>query len=279
MWAAVQSRSRNTAKLTGATTNNVARQFVYDRFLARLFTHVPAGTWVLKGGTALLARVRSARHSRDIDLFRSAGTLDTALDELRSAARLDLHDHLRFVLPGAPKLSAERPGQPGSELARVKIESYAGVRKVSDFSVDVVIGAIITRDPEVLYPEPTISLPGMHSPPYQLYPVADHIADKLCATIERHGPLLLPSSRVRDLVDLVVIARTQRVTADALREAITADPCIANWTRSRGGHARMNGQAPIPSSPETSRNAATTAPSAKPRPWWRPSSIPSSPAS
>ncbi|MCU1630646.1 MAG: hypothetical protein JWP64_5595 [Pseudonocardia sp.] len=223
MWAAVQSRSRNTAKLTGATTNNVARQFVYDRFLARLFTHVPDGTWVLKGGTALLARVRSARHSRDIDLFRSAGTLDTALDELRSAARLDLHDHLRFVLPGAPKLSAERPGQPGSELATVKIESYAGVRKVSDFSVDVVIGAIIARDPEVLYPEPTISLPGMHSPPYQLYPVVDHIADKLCATVERHGPLLLPSSRVRDLVDLVVIARTQRVAADALREAITAE--------------------------------------------------------
>ena len=147
----MQSRSRNTAKLTGATTNNVTRQFVYDRFLARLFTHVPDGTWVLKGGTALLARVRSARHSRDIDLFRSAG------------------------------------------------------------------------DPEVLYPEPTISLPGLHSPPYQLYPVADHIADKVCATIERHGPLLLPSSRVRDLVDLVVIARTQRVAADALREAITAE--------------------------------------------------------
>ncbi|MEK6443961.1 nucleotidyl transferase AbiEii/AbiGii toxin family protein [Pseudonocardia sp. T1-2H] len=119
MWAAVQSRSRNTAKLTGATTNNVARQFVYDRFLARLFTHVPDGTWVLKGGTALLARVRSARHSRDIDLFRSAGTLDTALDELRSAARLDLHDHLRFVLQVTARLGVfgRRPWRPLLGLA------------------------------------------------------------------------------------------------------------------------------------------------------------------
>lgn len=226
MWAAAQSRSRNTAKLTGATTNNVARQFVYDRFLARLFTHVPDGTWVLKGGTALLARVRSARHSRDIDLFRSAGTLDTALDGLRSAARLDLHDHLRFVLPGAPKLSAERPGQPGSELATVKIESYAGVRKVSDFSVDCSLPAVSAT-----------SLTSWSSPGLSASP-RTHFG--------RPSPL---------------------------------NPCIANWTRSRGGHARMNGQAPIPSSPETSRNAATTAPSAKPRPWWRPSSIPSSPAS
>jgi hypothetical protein len=95
----------------------------------------------------------------------------------------------------------------------------------------------------------------------------DHIADKVCATIERHGPLLLPSSRVRDLVDLAVIARTSE-SADALREAITAeslhrelDP-ITRWAC-----PDEDGQAPIPSSPETSRNAATTPSSAEPRPW------------
>ncbi|MFR9806487.1 nucleotidyl transferase AbiEii/AbiGii toxin family protein [Pseudonocardia sp. RS010] len=234
MWNAVVSRSRNTAREAGSTSNNLARQFVYDRFLARLFTHAADGTWVLKGGTALLARVRSARHSRDIDLFRNAGTLDTAMDELRDAAALDLNDYLRFVL-GDSKRSQERPGQPGSELATVKIDGYAGVRKVSDFSVDVVIGAVITSDPQLLRPEPTITLPGMESPPYRIYPVADHIADKLCATIERHGPAQLPSSRVRDLVDLVVIARTQQVSAGALREAITAErlhrglPEITHW--------------------------------------------------
>ncbi len=64
MWAAVQARSKSVAKTTGTTPQKLQRQFVYDRFLARLFTSAPEGTWVLKGGTALLARVRSARHSR-----------------------------------------------------------------------------------------------------------------------------------------------------------------------------------------------------------------------
>ncbi len=45
--------------------------------------------------------------------------------------------------------------------------------------------------------------------PYRLYPVANQIADKVCATLaDYHGR---PSSREKDLVDLVVIAVTQSV--------------------------------------------------------------------
>lgn len=225
MWAAVQARSKSVAKTTGTTPQKLQRQFVYDRFLARLFTSAPEGTWVLKGGTALLARVRSARHSRDIDLYHRDGTLDAAIAELRVAAAIGLDDHFRFEFgPGVPTRTTERPGQPGSELATVKIDAYAGVRLVVPFSVDVVIGSIITSDPERLHPTPAISLRGqMTGPPYLLYPVADHIADKVCATFERYGTAQMPSSRVRDLVDLVVFARTQRVDADALGRAIEAE--------------------------------------------------------
>lgn len=225
MWAAVQARSKSAAKSAGTTAEKLQRQFVYDRFLARLFTIAPEGTWVLKGGTALLARVRSARHSRDIDLYHRDGTLDAAVAELRAAAAIGLDDHFRFEFgPGVPTLTTERPGQPGSELATVKIDAYSGVRRVVQFSVDVVVGSIITSDPERLHPTPAISLSGqMTGPPYLLYPVADHIADKVCATFERYGTARMPSSRVRDLVDLVVFARTQHVDADALAVAIEAE--------------------------------------------------------
>lgn len=234
MWGAVVARSKNAARKTGSTAQNLARQFVYDRFLARVFTYAGGGEWVLKGGTALLARVRTARHSRDIDLLREQGTLDSALDELERAAAVDLRDHLRFVL-GASSRTEERPGQPGTELAKVKIDAYAGVRLVSEFVVDIVLNAVITGDPESRQPEPTIELAGIESPAYLIYPVADHVADKLCATFELYGPARLPSSRVRDLVDLVVIARTQHVDAGALRVAIDAErvhrglPEIVQW--------------------------------------------------
>jgi hypothetical protein len=225
MWAAVQARSKTAAKSTGTAAEKLQRQFVYDRFLARLFTSAPDGTWVLKGGTALLARVRSARHSRDIDLHHRDGTLGGAIAELRTAAAIDLDDHFRFAFgPGTPTFTTERPGQPGSELATLKVDAYAGVRRLVQFSVDIVTGSIITSEPERLHPEPTISLAGqLTGPPYLLYPVADHIADKVCATFERYGAAQMPSSRVRDLVDLVVLARTQRVEADALRAAVDAE--------------------------------------------------------
>ena len=58
--------------------------------------------------------------------------------------------------------------------------------------------------------------------PYRLYPVADQIADKVCATMDTQYPGGKRSSRVKDLVDLVVIACTQAVDLDELRAAIAA---------------------------------------------------------
>ncbi len=39
-----------------------------------------------------------------------------------------------------------------------------------------------------------------------LYPVTDHVADKVCAMYERHGPDQPASTRYRDLVDLILLA-------------------------------------------------------------------------
>ncbi|MGH8777149.1 MAG: hypothetical protein ACRDWI_19065 [Jiangellaceae bacterium] len=47
--------------------------------------------------------------------------------------------------------------------------------------------------------------------PYRLYPVADQIADKVCATMETNYPGGKRSSRVKELVDLVALAHTQTV--------------------------------------------------------------------
>jgi hypothetical protein len=223
LWTAVTDRIRNTARANPQlNVTNLQRQFVYGRLLARVFT-LGGEDWVLKGGTALLARVRSARHSKDIDLYRKLGTLETAIAELSRAAEVDLHDHFRFVISGPPTITTERAGQPDSALATVPVDAYAGARLLLSVKIDLVIGAVITGTPDRLHPTPPVTIPGLVNTDYLVYPLVDHIADKLCATVELHGQNNVPSTRVRDLVDLVVIARTQTVDAPALRHAIETE--------------------------------------------------------
>lgn len=64
--------------------------------------------------------------------------------------------------------------------------------------------------------------------PYRLYPVADQIADKVCATMDTHYPGGKRSSRVKDLVDLVLIACTQTADLHELSAAITAKRDLSN---------------------------------------------------
>ncbi|WP_420853342.1 nucleotidyl transferase AbiEii/AbiGii toxin family protein [Ruania rhizosphaerae] len=64
-----------------------------------------------------------------------------------------------------------------------------------------------------------------HSPPTPVavtaHPVVDHIADKVAATESTYGGH--PSGRVRDLVDLVVIAQTHQIDGTALHAAIESE--------------------------------------------------------
>jgi hypothetical protein len=73
--------------------------------------------------------------------------------------------------------------------------------------------------------------------------VADQIADKVCATMDTNYPGGKRSSRVKDLVDLVVLTHTQTVDLDELSAAIAAKRALsriepfrhfeipADWTR------------------------------------------------
>lgn len=111
MWRAVTDKARTASRATGIPPQELTRRFVYDRFLARVFAD-PHEPWVLKGGTAVLARVNDARHSKDVDLLRHLGDVDEALVALRQACALDLSDHFRFV-PGSVQPSGGTAQQPG----------------------------------------------------------------------------------------------------------------------------------------------------------------------
>lgn len=221
LWAAVTARAKSTARVTGIEPGAVVRRFVFERFLARVFQDA-SSPWVLKGGTAVLARVHDARTTKYVDLLHQLLDADGAVDRLRAVAAIDLCDHFRFVITNVER-TAGGAGQPEVDGCRVSVDAYCGAVKKASFGVDLVTGSLMTTEPE-LRTDPVLELRGLEAPTMRLYPVVDHIADKLCATQATYGTDGdRPSSRVRDLVDLVVFARSQDVDGTALVRAIKGE--------------------------------------------------------
>jgi len=94
------------------------------------------------------------------------------------------------------------------------------------FHVDLVTGLTMTGTPDEVQPLVPIELPGVARTTYRAYPVADHIADKVCGMLETHDRgrgAPVASTRYRDLADLVRFAHTERVSAHALVVALRSE--------------------------------------------------------
>lgn len=223
--AGVEAAIRAAAKKARALDPSVnvqerIRHAGFDRFLCRVFSDEADSGWVLKGGTGMLARVPSTRSTLDVDLYRTGFTLEQALADLKRLAGTDLGDHFRFVYARhEPTVAGDT--QPYTEGCRVVFDVYIGVKKSSPVSVDLAVGAGVTAAVDVVEPANRLLLPRLETHDYRLYPVVDQIADKVCATMTTY--VSGESTREKDLVDLVVMANTQDIDAQALRLAVQTE--------------------------------------------------------
>jgi hypothetical protein len=218
--AALTDRLKKLAAASPFTVTELHRQFAYDRLLARVFSASDADRWVLKGAAALLARLDVARHSKDIDLsWQSAVDLDEAEQAFRAAAGRNVGDFFVFEIGPATPLV-------GGKGRRFAVVAGLGGRPFAAFSVDLVAGQSMTAPPEAVSPLVAVEIPGLLRVDYRVYPLVDHIADKVTACLETHarsGGAVSVSSRYKDLVDLVLIARTQQPMAADLRHALLSE--------------------------------------------------------
>jgi hypothetical protein len=174
---------------------------------------------------SMLARVPRSRTTKDVDLAAlQAPDPAEAERALAALAAADLGDYLTFrLIRSAPTgLGENQPGVATRRCVFACLDVDYGTQ-VDTVVVDVVVGPPPVGRPEVIEPANRLHLRRpLITFPYRLYPVADQIADKVCATVDTHYPGGKPSSRVKDLVDLVVIAHTQTVHLDELQAAIDA---------------------------------------------------------
>lgn len=192
----------------------------FNRFLSRVFSEGEDSEWVLKGGAGMLARIPSTRSTRDIDLYRKGFTLDQALEDLRRLASIDLGDHFRFEY-ASHELSIAADAQPYTDGYRVSFNVFIGVAKKGTVQIDLAVGAGMTDEVQTSLPMTALDLPRLTSHRYRLYPVVDQVADKVCATMSEYDGR--PSSREKDLVDIVVFAVTQNIDGASLSFAIDTE--------------------------------------------------------
>lgn len=192
----------------------------FDRFLCRVFADGDSSEWLLKGGTGILARVRSSRPTLDIDLHRQGYALDEAHADLQRLAAVDLGDHFFFDHVGAKEI-ATGEAQPYAEGYRVSFNVRIGQKHLGGLGIDLVTGTDATAEITTAVPVNRLNLPRLVSKPYRLYPVVDQIADKVCATMAEYRAQ--ESSREKDLVDLVVFAATQSIEGSSLRVALATE--------------------------------------------------------
>jgi Nucleotidyl transferase AbiEii toxin, Type IV TA system len=213
---ALTAKLRTLAENSKWELHQLRRQFAYDRLLERLYSMDDG--WIVKGAVALLARDLGVRASLDIDVYR-AKEADAAEADLREAARRDLNDWFRF------EIGARRPVADGAAGVRLPVTAYVGPTEWESFHVDLVGSDLrMLGEPDEVPALARVGMPELNQRGYRAYPLVDHVADKIAATIERYGARgEQPSTRYRDLVDLVAIAEHASVDAAQQLRSLTSE--------------------------------------------------------
>ncbi|KJF15606.1 hypothetical protein AXFE_35480 [Acidithrix ferrooxidans] len=210
---ALTDKLKTVAESSRWTLPQLQRQMTYDRFLERLYL-IDEG-WVVKGATALLAREIGVRATIDIDVYRAVEHEVAEVDIARAAA-LDIGDYFRF------DIGPTRAHSDGAAGSRFPVTAYVGATRWAQFHVDLVGSNLrMTGEPDEMPALFRVMMPDITQHGYRVYPLVDHVADKVAAIIERHGDR--PSTRFKDLVDLVAIITEASVDAGLQRAAMHSE--------------------------------------------------------
>jgi hypothetical protein len=208
-------RIRNLAVERGVDPQRIRRLLVFQRMLARL---ARSEGWVVKGGFCLEVRLHLAgRATKDLDLALTVpGELSVTdvQDLLDEALEIDAdQDGFTFRVERPVPISADDLGNGGW---RATVRAFLGGSEFQTAKVDIVARSEEIADgTEVLFIDPPLAGAGFAQVQMPAVDVAQHAAEKLHAYCRIYAHER-PSSRVKDLVDLVLLEEAELVDSVAL---------------------------------------------------------------
>jgi hypothetical protein len=206
---AIEDRLNRRARAERVDVNRLRRALVFERLLVRLESGDP-GAWVIKGGMALEWRLGlRARATRDLDLVvrgeeHSAIGLRNRLVELLTED--PQADHFVFEVG---------PAAPLDVGFRFPLRATLAGREFASVRVDVAARSHELLATEHLHLPPAVpAYDAFFQPQVELAATSQQFAEKLHALTRNYGDH--PNTRVRDLVDLMILIESDLVEVDEI---------------------------------------------------------------
>jgi predicted nucleotidyltransferase component of viral defense system len=191
---ALEERLNRQAREKGLDVLRLRRHVAFDRFLARIFPG-PGSRFVLKGGYAFELWLDRARATKDIDLSFKVGKggrqgnkkafeANALLESLQDLVSTDSRDW-RFPV-------------------EVRLAGYVFIR----FAIDVAAGDLWLEPHDLAPTADWLGFAGIGAPKVPVISREQQFAEKLHAYTR---PRQTPNSRVKDLVDLLLLVRMRSI--------------------------------------------------------------------
>ena len=215
---ALEDRLLARSNETGVSLDRLRRRVVFERVAARLQTVEP-GRWVLKGGMALEVRLGDeARLTKDLDLGLR--------DEVGSGA--DLHDRLidaltvdadgdGFILSTGPPTQLLEDSA-GHVTWRLKVAAALAGKPFGGIQLHVSPRIHELHATDHLALPNSLAFAGISTTTAEVIDVHRHAAEKFHALLRSYGER--ENSRVRDLVDLVILIEHDLLEPGAVSAAV-----------------------------------------------------------
>jgi hypothetical protein len=216
---ALEERLKQASLTDQIDLNRLRRQVSFDRLLARLFRE-EAAPWALKGGYALELRFRTARSTLDIDLTLQGVTTSEGSDTnqvvremLQKAAGVPLGDWFEYAI-GAPAMDLDAAPYGG---ARFPVEARMDDRIFARFHLDTGIGDVAIEPLETISCRDWLGFAGIETARVRMIAREQQFAEKVHAyTLPRQSA----NSRVKDLVDLALLAGSGKLNHRRIQDAL-----------------------------------------------------------
>jgi predicted nucleotidyltransferase component of viral defense system len=217
---ALKSHLRRQAQALGVSPQRLQKDIVFERLMARLLVVAP-NRWVLKGGVALDFRyLPEARATKDLDLAWLSSE-EEATRDLMAAQSVDLGDYFTFAIR-----RQELTEWTAARSASYQVDVEIAAHHYTSVAVDVGFGDPVGATVEIVRPPDLLGFAGIDPLALPTLPLRYHVAEKVHAYTRRY--VSGPSSRPKDLIDLVIISSHESIDAGSLREAVQQTFAIRN---------------------------------------------------